>query len=495
MPASITASMLYDLVQCPHRVELDLFGDPTKRDPVSPFVELLWKRGSAFEKETVSRIETPFVNLSAHRGDEKERRTRESIAAREPLIYGARLTADDLVGEPDLLRREGEGYVPIDIKSGSGEEGHEERRSLKVHYAVQLGLYVDVLERAGLGAGRRGYIWDIDGEEVPYDLSAARGPRTPTSWWDEYAKSLEQARAIATNKAQTLPASSSICKQCHWHTSCLGTLRASDDLTLLPELGRAKRDAMVSSIATVRELADADISRFVKKKKTVFSGIGPETLAKFQERARLRAHPNPKAYRTAELVLPTDARELFFDIEVDPMRDICYLHGFVERTDRDNGSERYVAYFVDHPTQEEEESAFARAWAFLRAARPCAVLYYAPYERTIYRKLQEKYPAVCTADELEALFTNASTVDLYTGVVKPSTEWPTVDFSIKTLAKFLGFAWRDTDPSGAASIEWYHRWVESGDPALRERLLAYNEDDCRATRVLLDAVRALPLGP
>ena len=79
-------------------------------------------------------------------------------------------------------------------------------------------------------------------------------------------------------------------------------------------------------------------------------------------------------------------------------------------------------------------------------------------------------------------------IDLYNDVVKKATEWPTWDFSIKTLAKYLGFSWRDTHPSGAASIEWFHRWVEKRDPAIRQRILDYNEDDCRATRVLRDAI-------
>jgi predicted RecB family nuclease len=61
------------------------------------------------------------------------------------------------------------------------------------------------------------------------------------------------------------------------------------------------------------------------------------------------------------------------------------------------------------------------------------------------------------------------------------------------LAKYLGFIWRDTHPSGAASIEWFHRWVESGDLAIKQRILDYNEDDCRATRVLLDGIRRLPV--
>lgn len=94
-------------------------------------------------------------------------------------------------------------------------------------------------------------------------------------------------------------------------------------------------------------------------------------------------------------------------------------------------------------------------------------------------------------DELEALFHPAKAIDLYYDVVLKATEWPTWDFSIKTLATYLGFQWRDTHPSGAASIEWFDRWIKTGDTAVRRRILEYNEDDCRATRVLLDGIRAL----
>ena len=122
MPATITASMLYDLVRCPHRVALDLFADAAERDPASAFVQLLWDRGYAFERETIAALDRPFVDLSGLSGDERERRTREAISSGAQLIYAGRLTHDDLVGEPNLLRRQGNGYVPGDIKSGAGEE-------------------------------------------------------------------------------------------------------------------------------------------------------------------------------------------------------------------------------------------------------------------------------------------------------------------------------------------------------------------------------------
>ena len=51
MPTAITALMLYDLVACPHRVTMDLYGDPAKRDEPNPFVRMLWERGSLYERE------------------------------------------------------------------------------------------------------------------------------------------------------------------------------------------------------------------------------------------------------------------------------------------------------------------------------------------------------------------------------------------------------------------------------------------------------------
>jgi predicted RecB family nuclease len=42
-------------------------------------------------------------------------------------------------------------------------------------------------------------------------------------------------------------------------------------------------------------------------------------------------------------------------------------------------------------------------------------------------------------------------------------------------------------PSGAA----FDRWVRWRDQGVRQRILDYNEDDCRATRELFDGIRAL----
>jgi len=490
---SITASMLYDWVQCPHRVSMDLFGDPSKRDEPNAFVQLLWERGALYEQELIEKLELPFLDLSDYSPDEREQLTAEAMNRGESLIYSGRIRTDNLLGDPDLLRREDTGYVAVDIKSGAGEEGAGDDKKLKKHYAVQLALYTDILERQGRSAGRRAFIWDVHGQEVIYDFTLAQGPRTPATLWDIYESALSMAQAVMAKESGTLPASAAACKQCHWYNACKAAIHDADDLTKIPELGRAKRDVMHAVIPTVAEFAAANPGDYINGKKTDFPGIGATSLLRFHDRANLLADDSPQAYLRQAVNFPEHECELFFDIEVDPMRDVCYLHGFVERINGDNASERFIYTFAAEPTPESEKEAFAQAIAIFEARRPCAIYYYSKYERTIYRALQKKYPDVCSGEYIEELFHPAHAVDLYFDVVKKHSEWPTWDHSIKTLASHLGFDWRDTNPSGAASIEWFDHWVKSGDEAIKQRILDYNEDDCIATRVLRDGVSKLPV--
>jgi predicted RecB family nuclease len=489
MRFTITASMLYNLIQCPHRLNLDLHEDPSKKDLESKFVELLWEKGTLFESEVIGKLQIPFTDLSIFSYEEKELRTLEAIKKRTKLIYSGRIRSGNLLGEPDILRfDERMGYVAGDIKSGAGEEGDEdeENERPKKHYAVQLAHYNYILENLGFSSSRLPFIWDVHGKEVIYDLNAPQGPRTPQSLWELYLEKLDEVSSIVSRSGLTLPALASKCKQCHWHSLCKDHIKKLDDLTLIAELGRAKRDAMLPYIKTVNNLAKNNLCELPSLR-----GISRSTLEKFQARAKLLIDPNAVPYCTELPIFPTAGRELFFDIEVDPMRDICYLHGFMERNDGDNSTEKFIPFMAETSDTKEEERAFAEAWKFVRSCQPCAIYFYSKYERTWWRKLQKRYPAVATEADIESMFAPDRAVDLYYDVVKRFTEWPTHDHSIKTLASHLGFKWRDTSPSGADSIEWYHRWVETGDPEVRQRILDYNEDDCRATRVLLDGIRKM----
>jgi len=470
---------------------MDAFGDPALRDPVSPFVQLLWEKGTLFERDTIAGLGVPFTDLSQFRGEEKETATRAAIGRGDTLIYSGRLSVDELLGEPDLLRKEGTGYVAIDIKSGSGEEGGDEGEDGKPKktYGVQLALYTDILQRLGVSAGRYGVIWDVHGQEIRYELDTPLGPKSP-SIAQVYREAKAAVERTLAREQKTLPARASVCKQCVWGSSCLRDMKGAGDLSLLPWLGRAKRDVLMPTFPTVAGLASADLSRYAGAKKPPFPRVSASALSKFQVRARLAMDPNPVPFFREAVELPTNPLEVFFDIEDDPMRDVVYLHGFVIRRNGDSHNEKFVAVYADEPTEQGERNAFAAAWAFLIEHADHVVYYYTKHERTKYKKLQQKYPEVCSATDVEALFSPGRSFDLFYDAVFKS-EWPTLDWSIKSLAKFLQFSWRDVDPSGAASIEWFDQWVKTGDEKIKQRILDYNEDDCIAMRVLLDRMREM----
>lgn len=109
------------------------------RDEASPFVQMLWERGSAHEQELVQGINVPFLDWSNLKADEKEAAPRAAIVRREPLIFGGRLAIDELLGEPDLLRLENGGQVAVDIKSGAAYRIHGGRGSFRQSKAGSRG--------------------------------------------------------------------------------------------------------------------------------------------------------------------------------------------------------------------------------------------------------------------------------------------------------------------------------------------------------------------
>lgn len=480
---AITGSMLRDLVICERRVELDLRGPTERRDPVSDFVQMLWENGSIHEEEIVASLVGTVVDLRNAAPHERGRLTIEALQARVDWIVGGRIECGDRLGIPDLLRLEGDHFHAGDVKSGSAVDGAGRP---KREYAIQVGHYAAILRDLGLGCGERALLIGSDGSHVWYDLHFLDRGKSIS---DDVSTLVDQARKVRDASIVTRAALSAACSLCHWRSTCRDELEGSDDLTLVAGLGRSLRPAVETVAPTVTALAGLDIEGMASCGPVRLSGLGVSRLTRFRDRARLLRSPGARPFARRPLDVQRHEREIHFDIEADPLRQgLVYLHGMIELAD---GKERYHSFFADRPG--DEESAFAAAFAFLTADPEAHIFYYSKFERTSYRVLASRYPRVCSPEDVELLFSIDRSTDLLCDVVMPDTEWPTNGVGIKALAKFLGFEWRDSDPSGAASITWFNDWLRTGDPTIKARILAYNEDDCRATIKLLGELVRLPV--
>ncbi len=484
--------MLHDLVRCDHRVALDVHGDPAERDEVNEFVELLWEGGVEHETAVLADMlaaSPGSVDLRYAAPGSRQALTQIAMDSRAPLIVGGEISEADLLGRPDLLRREGDGYIAGDIKLGVGEEGASGAPRLR--YAIQVCLYADILERMDRLSRPYGFIVDGNGDELEFALDADLGG-TRGALADRYDEALQHARDIVDDTVETLSVRAAECKLCRWYTVCKADVLARDDLTRIPQLGRTLRDTLRRTFPTVAALAAADVEAHIDGRRTDFPGLGPDRLRRFQDLVRLLSTPGSTAYARVPLALPPRGRELLFDIETDPMTDHCYLHGVVERwTDGSGHPPRYHAFISSGP--DDEARAFVEALEFLESDASASIIDWSKYERTVYRALALKHPETDTVERVEALFSSARCVDLLYDVVATGTEWPCHDFSVKTLAVHCGFAWRDDKPSGAASIRWYRDWQRTGDEAIKVRILEYNEDDNAAVGRVLDVLRELPV--
>jgi len=79
-------------------------------------------------------------------------------------------------------------------------------------------------------------------------------------------------------------------------------------------------------------------------------------------------------------------------------------------------------------------------------------------------------------------------------VIKKSITLPLLKYSLKYVARYLNFEWSAGDEaSGVNSILWYQQYLEDPEKNkdILEKIIKYNEDDCRATRVVKDWLMTL----
>lgn len=490
---NITASILYDYTKCPHRVWRDKYGPQEEKiKETNPFVKLLWEKGMQHEEKVIQDI-GDFIDLGQGTIEERAKTTIDEIQKGTPLIYQGVLKYENLVGIPDLLRKISDNnYIPIEVKSGKGLEGSDDDFNggkPKKHYAIQLCLYVEVLKYLGFAKENKGIVIDISRNEVEYLLDEPMGKRNNSSWWQFYEETKKEVETLLKNSKQNKPALGGTCALCPWFTSCEKWCKTTSDLTNIFYLGRSKRDVLNGdlNLEKVNELVNIDMTKVLQQKKqnkTFLKGVGKNTLTKLLKRAEvITKTKKPILYEKIEF--PKVKHELFFDIETDPTQDFVYLHGIWERTPT---REQFIHFLADDVNSEAEKEAWRKFWEYIDklSQDDFSVYYYSPYEKTTYKQLAAVYPDIKTVEQIEEFFAGSNVIDLYSDIVFKKTDWPLARYSIKEIANYLGFKWRDESPSGALSIQWFNDYVKTKNPDMMKRIIEYNEDDCKAMLILKD---------
>jgi len=482
-PIAASVSQLITLNRCAHKVHMDAQGDAAHRAKASAFLELLWGERSGHVDVFAATVKATDV-VAEHGGAERSAKTLVLMRQGVAWIRGGELRADGFEGSPDFLECEdipshlgAFGYRPVIARAASVFDNAVDR-TVKERYAIEVCGYADLLGRL---QGRRpttGRIIDRDGEAHVVELERL---------WPRYEEQRARVLRVLGGDEGTRPSWKPECHLCQWKTRCHDDLIAVDDVTLIPGIGETHRESLRSiGVATRARLGAMSVTDL-----DVAPGIGERRIETWIRQARVQSSGHPLILTTWT---PPDVEiELAYDIEDFTPRPFVYLHGLLARR---RGARRFgSAGFVDSDfgtfepvcadAAESEESTWERFLAELEALDAVgdyAVYVYSKHERTVLGRLAGKYGSSNALESFMHRF-----IDLH-DVLQRVAVLPVESIGLKAVAQFVGFHWRDADPSGAESMAWWAEYTR--DPAAnvsaRDRVLAYNEDDLRATMAIVD---------
>ena len=266
------------------------------------------------------------------------------------------------------------------------------------------------------------------------------------------------------------------CNLCNWHGYCYQTAKSVNHLSLVPGVTPKRYQEMqtigVQSVESLIKIPEANLAQVLDK--DVARQLKQQVLSLNSDRPIVRSDFDLIGTQP----IPSGMFEIYFDIEAEPERQIDYLLG-VLLVDRSNSTESFHAFIAEN--LEEESKIWHEFLEFVALYPDAPIFHYSEYEVDTIKRLGTLYdtPKNVTKELVSRL------VDLHQWVIS-STIFPVESYSLKALANWIGFHWRETEGSGDRAVCWYDRWLATQDRALLELILSYNEDDCRATRCLKD---------
>ncbi|MEK7665804.1 MAG: TM0106 family RecB-like putative nuclease [Patescibacteria group bacterium] len=454
MPKHITEKTFYHYLKCPSWVYFDAHEAERAHDAL---LSQLIDDGLLLEVQREILKDKSFVEVEHEDQEEAYARTLQLMKAGEQTILRGVLIHGHWIGHPDILERvEGKSklgayyYIACDIKRD---------RQIKDVYKFQGCFYAEILEYAQGTKPTRGYVMNPDGAILGYEIEAFE---------TEFHLTLEEIERIMAGQRPPHFLTTG-CRQSPWFETCKNESVVCDDLSLINRIWRSEVEELkLAGINSIRALAASDPDLLTAK----VEGLSRDRLHHLRMQAVSLAEHRTIVMRSVDF--PPAQEELYFDIESDPLRDLDFLFGVLHVLGKE---ETFYSFVADKPSKEEEAW-----WAFCKflEGHPTAIIYhFGWYEIEVVRRLAIKYGNVAQIDRVVSEQMN----DLLS-LIRDDIIFPLHFYSLKDIAKLLGFSWREAEVSGVNAVQWYEEYLAKHKKEILQKIIDYNEDDCRATRVV-----------
>jgi predicted RecB family nuclease len=264
------------------------------------------------------------------------------------------------------------------------------------------------------------------------------------------------------------------CQVCEFRQRCRKQAEEADDISLLGGVGEKElRRYHRKGLFTLTQLSCTFRPR--KRGKRV-KRLGQVRYAALQALAirEKKVH----VYGTPDL--PRKPVQVFLDAEGTEDGSFAYLLGalIVE-----GDAQKMHSYWVDSPDQEVQ--AFDAFLDLFEGYEDFALFHYGSYERALLKRMRKVIKRKKLVDRALARAVNVLSA------IHASVYFPTFSNGLKEVGRYIGCTWTEDNASGLQSLVWRARWEQDRDATWKERLIAYNAEDCAALRKVTECVQAI----
>lgn len=470
----LTDALLLDYKRCQRRAYLNVYGNFWERDAERDFLLKLrqesQKHIAQVLEESFPVCQEPLTPKAQWSGRSLE--TQQLMKQGAEVIFNGCLSYQIespnateqlvLVGHPHLLvKQPGQcrwgdwQYYPVSIQLG---------RRPKPEYKIIVAFYAELLGIVQGHFPNRAEI--ILRRQNAYHVDLAE-------WLPRLQDTLQDWISLGRQEPEPeVFISRQRCSLCHWHSHCYGIAQAQQHLSLVPGVTPSRYQSLQSlGVNTIASLATVSFP-------LIEDSLGQAIAHQLQRQAIALVENQAFLKSTKVSPLPQAELEIYFDIEAEPERNLDYLLGVIVVNHRTQ-EQQFHAFFAE--TVEDEEQIWQAFLAFIEQYPKAPIFHFSEYEVETIKRLATLYqtPKRHRDQLVKRCF------DLHRYVVN-TVILPVESYSLKSLANWLGFQWRDAGASGDQSVCWYDQWLSSGDRLYQELILRYNEDDCQATWILKD---------
>ena len=458
MATKITRDIIESFLNCKYKGHLKLAGQKGTR---SDYQLLLAESRDEVRRRAIDKI------LARHPEEEVER---DVVLTPAVLKKGAAFLLNaTLENEYGSLAFDGLKRVPGPSKLGDFHYVpvlfFEGRRVRKLQRAL-LDVYALPLARLQGRLPGAGVVWH--GKEC----RATRVRLSPDPRKAE--RLLEELRQMQATETPPRLVLNVHCTVCEFRQRCHEQALQDDNISLLRGMKEKEvRRYTKKGIFTVTQLAHTFRPRRKGKRAQPKANEHHHALQALAIRDK-------KVYVFGTPQLLTSSVRIYLDVEGNPEERLDYLVGLIVVV---GDQEQRYSFWAD--TRDQEDDIFEQFLAVVGQYDDFLVFCYGGYERAFLKRMRKRAKRKAAVDRVLKSLVNVLSL------VYAHVYFPTYSNGLKEIGTCLGCSWSDPVASGTQSIAWRMHWENGHDDRWKQKLVAYNLEDCEALKRVTDFVYAV----